>query len=275
MPLQDRKQRQFASREREILTAALELCSTPDWETVTVSEIARRAEVGKGTLYKHFASKDELLFRLMMDFYRGLLDILRAQRSSDGHHDRYRARSSDSGQQSQLDSPAAGLPNQPRKPFPEQPAKRSSAGAPASPLEQLRASVERALRYHADHSEYRYVVAYCDRIDFKERADLRWQQDFLELDRAFMAWVSPILDAGMEQGLIDPRPVDHLMLGISAAFKGAIAMIWSSQDWRPLGDNETVIAAVRDFVMSALIGRCAEPNRFSGIGEQGQEAQQR
>jgi AcrR family transcriptional regulator len=207
MPLQDRKQRQFVCREQEILAAALELCSTPDWETVTVSEIARHAEVGKGTVYKHFASKDELLFRLMMNFYRGLLDILREQQP------------------------------------------------PGSALEQLRLAVERALRYHAEHREYRYVVAYCDRIDFKERADARWQRDFLALDRAFMEWASPILTRGMEEGDIEPRPVQQLLLGISAAFKGAIGMIWSSQDWRPLGDNEAVIAAVKAFVMAALVGR--------------------
>jgi len=207
MPLQDRKQRQFVCREQEILAAALELCSTPDWETVTVSEIARHAEVGKGTVYKHFASKDELLFRLMMNFYRGLLDILREQRPQD------------------------------------------------SATEQLRLAVERALRYHADNREYRYVVAYCDRIDFKERANARWQQDFLALDRAFMDWASPILTTGMHEGVIEPRPLEQLLLGISAAFKGAIAMIWSSQDWRPIGDNETVITAVKEFVMAALVGR--------------------
>jgi AcrR family transcriptional regulator len=204
MPLQDRKSRQFARREQEILSAALALCSTPDWETVTVSEIARQAEVGKGTVYKHFASKDELLFRLMMDFYRGLLAILRAQQP------------------------------------------------PGTACEQLRAAVARALRYHAEHKEYRYIVAYCDRIDFKERADARWQQDFLALDRAFIDWAAPILTTGMEQGQLAPRPLDVLMLGISAAFKGAIAMIWSSRDWCPLGDEESVIQAVTDFVMAAL-----------------------
>jgi AcrR family transcriptional regulator len=211
MPLQDRKQRQFAHREREILAAALALCSTPDWERVTVNQIARHAEVGKGTVYKHFASKDELLFRLMMDFYRGLLDVLREQ-----------------------------IP-------------------PGSAIEQLRAAVARALRYHADHKEYRYVVAYCERIDFKERADARWKEDFLELDRAFMGWASPILAAGIEQGLIEPRPLEQLMLGISAAFHGAVGMIWASKEWCPLGDDDSVIAAVTDFVMVALAGRCAGP----------------
>ncbi|NBC47762.1 MAG: TetR family transcriptional regulator [Gammaproteobacteria bacterium] len=269
MPLQDRKQRQFVNREREILVAALELCSTPDWETVTVSEIARRAEVGKGTLYKHFASKDELLFRLMMDFYRGLLDILRTEQPAEYSPISLLERLSGGS------STGLRLPESPVEGVPARQSTSPPTNPPGSPLEQLRAAVERALRYHADHREYRYVVAYCDRIDFKERAHQRWQQDFLELDHAFMAWASPILESGMEQGLIEPRPVDHLMLGISAAFKGAIAMIWSSEDWCPLGDKETVIVAVRDFVIAALVGRYAEPKRFSSNCEQGQETGQR
>ena len=61
MALQDRKQREFERRERDILAAALELCSTPEWESVTVGQIADRAEVGKGTVYKHFEGKADLV----------------------------------------------------------------------------------------------------------------------------------------------------------------------------------------------------------------------
>ena len=128
MAQQDRKQRAFERREQDILTAALELCATPRWESVTVEQIAERAEVGKGTVYKHFSSKDELLFRLMMRFYRGLLRML---------HDE----------------------------IPE-----------GDPPAQLRAAFGRALRYHIDHGEYRYVVEYCERIDFKLRAQPAWRR---------------------------------------------------------------------------------------------------
>lgn len=204
----DRKQREFDRREREILRCALELCSTPAWETVTVSQIAERAEIGKGTVYTHFASKDELLFRLMLDFYRGLLKLLSAE-----------------------------TPPQ------------------VSPIARLRSSVEQALRYHIQHKHYRYIVEYCQRCDFRERADPRWKADFLQLDQAFQAWAEPILTAGMEQKRIERRPARDLMLGISAAFKGAVSMVWAGEDWCPLGDEETVVRAVSDFVMTALIGQ--------------------
>lgn len=207
MALRDRKQREFQRREQDILAAALELCSTPAWESVTVEQIADRAEVGKGTVYKHFVSKDELLFRLMMDFYRGLLRILR-------------------------DEMAQG-----------------------SPQEMLRYAIERSLLYHIAHKEYRYVVEYCERTDFKERANPAWRDDFLELDRAFQEWGVPIIETGMAAEHFQRRPMEQVMIGMHACFKGAVAMIWASRDWCPLGDGETVATAVAEFMMAGLTGQ--------------------
>ena len=42
-----------------------------DWEAVTVEEIAHRAEYAKGTVYRHFASKDDLYARLVADWNEG------------------------------------------------------------------------------------------------------------------------------------------------------------------------------------------------------------
>ncbi len=77
MGIQQRREREFQRREAEILRAALELFSGDDWQSVTVEQIARRAEIGKGTVYKHFASKDEIYARLALDFYHGILGRLR------------------------------------------------------------------------------------------------------------------------------------------------------------------------------------------------------
>ncbi len=68
-----RKIREFQRREREILDAALPLLAREDWQSVTVDEIAVAAEIGKGTVYKHFESKDEIYARLALDFHRSLL----------------------------------------------------------------------------------------------------------------------------------------------------------------------------------------------------------
>ena len=70
----ERKIREFERREQEILSAALELFSGERWESVTVTQIAKQADIGKGTVYKHFASKDEIYARLALDFFNGLLE---------------------------------------------------------------------------------------------------------------------------------------------------------------------------------------------------------
>lgn len=76
MGIAERKERDFLRREREILDAALELFTTGDWQAVTVEQIAERSEIGKGTVYKHFASKDEIYARLAADFQREAVERL-------------------------------------------------------------------------------------------------------------------------------------------------------------------------------------------------------
>jgi AcrR family transcriptional regulator len=206
MSLQERRQREFERREQEILVAALELCSTPDFESVTVDQIAERAEVGKGTVYKHFSSKDELIFRLNVRFYERLLVQLRS---------------------------------------------RVRVG---SPRQQLRAIIDDALRFHMAHREYRYIVEFCDRIDFMERAEPQWREDFMRLDRAFQEWGVPIIEAGMASGEFGKRPVAEVMLGIRACFEGAVTMLWAGDSWCPFGgDEDTVVNAVTDFILAALV----------------------
>ena len=212
MTFQTRRQREFERRERDILEAALSLCATADFESVTVEQIAERAEVGKGTVYKHFGSKDELLFRLNVGFYEQLLVELR----SNVHE--------------------------------------------GPPLQRLSNIVERALRFHVLHREYRYVVEYCDRIDFMERAEPQWRDDFLRLDQAFQEWGVPIIQSGISAGVFGFRPADRTMLGIRACFQGAVTMLWAGDDWCPFGsDEETVISAVTEFILSALVSGADPP----------------
>ena len=77
MGIEDRKAREFRRREDDILAAARQLAGGDDWATITIDNIAERAEIGKGTLYKHFKSKDEVCARLVMDNSRELLARLR------------------------------------------------------------------------------------------------------------------------------------------------------------------------------------------------------
>lgn len=79
MSVTDRRLREFARREGEILQAALSLFNGDDWEQVTIDKIAAKAEIGKGTVYKHFVSKDEIYARLAIrqdqDLLATLLDV--------------------------------------------------------------------------------------------------------------------------------------------------------------------------------------------------------
>ncbi len=56
-----------AARKARILTAALELAANGGYEAVQMRDVAARAEVALGTLYRHYASKDQLLLAVMLD----------------------------------------------------------------------------------------------------------------------------------------------------------------------------------------------------------------
>lgn len=56
-----------AARRARLLTAALELAASGGYEAVQMRDVAARAEVALGTLYRHYASKDQLLLAAMLD----------------------------------------------------------------------------------------------------------------------------------------------------------------------------------------------------------------
>jgi len=76
-PPKTRKQQEFALREQQILDAALGLFENPHWEQVTVEQIAKKADIGKGTVYKHFTCKEEIYAHITIDFTRKLLEAFK------------------------------------------------------------------------------------------------------------------------------------------------------------------------------------------------------
>ncbi len=67
MRLQDQL---FEQRETAILAAARQLFREQPWDRVTIAEVASAAGIGKGTVYKHFPSKEALYARLVLDLSR-------------------------------------------------------------------------------------------------------------------------------------------------------------------------------------------------------------
>ncbi len=61
----DRKEREYLARRKEILISAERLFAAKGFFTTTMSEIAREAEFGTGTLYNYFKSKEDLYFTLI------------------------------------------------------------------------------------------------------------------------------------------------------------------------------------------------------------------
>ena len=66
------KKKLFLAREQRIIDASLELFLDTGVDKVTVSGIASKAGIGKGTVYKHFLTKNEILARIMLDYERSI-----------------------------------------------------------------------------------------------------------------------------------------------------------------------------------------------------------
>jgi AcrR family transcriptional regulator len=85
------RRRPKAERVHEILGAARTVFAEHGYQAAAISEIAHRAGVVEGTIYKHFANKRDLLLRVMSDFYAGLIaDVESGLRSVRGTANRLR-----------------------------------------------------------------------------------------------------------------------------------------------------------------------------------------
>ena len=64
------------ARERLILDSAWQLVASEGFLALKMSELARLAEVSVGTLYVHFASKEDLIVAMAMDAWAGMEQVL-------------------------------------------------------------------------------------------------------------------------------------------------------------------------------------------------------
>lgn len=75
MSTKQRKQREFEAREQRFLAAARELIREQGLLKLQMSRIAERAEYAVGTLYLHFASKEDLLLALTIEQVREHVEL--------------------------------------------------------------------------------------------------------------------------------------------------------------------------------------------------------
>ena len=83
------KAQEFRRREEEILQKAQDLFIEHGEDKVTVEMIADAVGIGKGTIYKHFETKDEIYLRLMIRYEDQLSEVF-DQLEASGDKDRAR-----------------------------------------------------------------------------------------------------------------------------------------------------------------------------------------
>jgi AcrR family transcriptional regulator len=62
-----RRERKKAATRSQIISAAIDLFSRRGLDAVTIDEIAAAADVGKGTIYNYFATKEDIVVAFMAD----------------------------------------------------------------------------------------------------------------------------------------------------------------------------------------------------------------
>jgi AcrR family transcriptional regulator len=82
------KAQEFRKREEEILQRAQELFIANGEDKVTVEMIADAVNIGKGTIYKHFETKDEIYLRLMIRYEEELGQMFERLNEGDETKDR-------------------------------------------------------------------------------------------------------------------------------------------------------------------------------------------
>lgn len=176
MTIMDRKEREFKRREEDILAAALSLFNRDDWQTVTIDQIAAKAEIGKGTVYKHFESKDEIYARLVIDFHLGVfVGLTKLDLSKD-------------------------------------------------PLKAIGETMDVFWRAHRSAPEYKRLIRYCRRADFRHVIGAKVSRELDELDAKLMSLLVPLIERGIREGAIVKKPVESVMLGLHASLIGVMEM---------------------------------------------------
>ncbi|MGB9712612.1 MAG: TetR/AcrR family transcriptional regulator [Dissulfurimicrobium hydrothermale] len=72
-------------KRAKILSAAAGLFATQPFHKVLLSDVAKAAEVGKGTLYIYFNSKEDLYISVLYNGFSRLVDRLRERIDEDTH----------------------------------------------------------------------------------------------------------------------------------------------------------------------------------------------
>jgi AcrR family transcriptional regulator len=82
MSVRERRERDRASREQLIVTAARELAEAEGWDAVTTRRLAERVEYSQPVLYSHFAGKAAIVRAVALEGFSELAAELRDARTA-------------------------------------------------------------------------------------------------------------------------------------------------------------------------------------------------
>ncbi|MER5769811.1 TetR/AcrR family transcriptional regulator [Streptomyces sp. NPDC001985] len=89
MPVQERKERERAERERLIVATARALAEQQGWDAVTTRRLAERIEYSQPVLYSHFRGKREIIGAVALEGAAELAGAVRAATAAeDGPRER-------------------------------------------------------------------------------------------------------------------------------------------------------------------------------------------
>ena len=87
MGIQERKKRDFETRRTLILDTARRLFHRKGFGGVTLDEIALEIEFSKGTIYSHFASKEEIFAQILLGHLNLLVGVLKEAASTSANRE--------------------------------------------------------------------------------------------------------------------------------------------------------------------------------------------
>ncbi len=87
----ERKERQRATLQQQILDAAREITIRDGFAALTMRKIAQAIEYAPGTIYLYFESRDEIAIQLCRQGYQELLECLQPTATIADPRDRLRA----------------------------------------------------------------------------------------------------------------------------------------------------------------------------------------
>ena len=72
----DDKMKSYTAMREKIFNAAIEVFSKKGYHPATIDEIAALSGIGKGTVYRNFKSKEDLLDQLLIEKYKEIIDSM-------------------------------------------------------------------------------------------------------------------------------------------------------------------------------------------------------